>query len=47
MIEFDKGIEFNEKKILSEIKEKLSKGNIFQKTISYFEIAEKKYKIYV
>lgn len=44
MIKFDEGIEFDEEKILSEIKEKLSGGNIFQKTISYFEIAEKMYK---
>ncbi len=41
-------IEFDEEKILSEImeeyKEKLSEGNITDETISYFAIAEKKYK---
>jgi hypothetical protein len=41
-------IEFDEEKILSEImeeyEEKLSQGDIFQKTISYFEVAEKIYK---
>ena len=38
-------IEFDEEKILSEImeeyKEKLSKGDIFETTISYFEATQK------
>ena len=41
-------IEFDEEKILSEImeeyKEKLSKGDIFETTISYFEATQKIYK---
>jgi len=41
-------IEFDEEKILSEItkeyKQKISKADITDETISYFAIAEKKYK---